>query len=408
MASKEESERAPRPSRQAKRSIAEASQAEDSEEEFSDGEEVELGDGLFETGQIIKVSVQEFMCHRKFTGETLVSLSPARFHLDLVDFGRHVNFITGQNGSGKSAIVAALQLCLGTNATKTGRGTNMASLIREGSEGPAILQVTLLNEGSDAYQPDRYGNRIIIERKIPRSGGSSYRLLNKDMSLVSNKKEDLEKILQVFNIFADNPCCILTQEESKKFIQGHAHEKFEFFMKASGLHLVNEEITAIEDQIELAKKSTRGHEEKLKEKKTLITKMREDYKQLMSLDKYAEEIQLNLAKIHWRDVYEADIVLADAMRVVTDREDDLNNAIEALNKARQELLEVQDVEAVSAQLAELERSLLDVTSESEKKTSLLSQKKKSLNHIENQRKTVSQSINENLRECDDLDKKVRS
>lgn len=282
----------------------------------------------------------------------------------------------------------------------------MASLIREGSDGPAVLQVTLLNEGSDAYQPDRYGNRIIIERKIPRSGGSSFRLLNRDMSLVSNKREDLEKVLQVFNIFADNPCCILTQEESKKFIQGHAHEKFEFFMKASGLHLVREEIESIEQQIEMAKKSTRGHEERLRERKEEITKMKGDYKQLMSLDKFAEEIQLNLAKIHWREVYEADIALAEAMRVVTDREDGLNVAVEALNKARAELVEVQDVELVSAQLADLEKSLLEVTQESENRTALLSQKKKSLNHLDNQRKAVSQSINENLRECDDLDRKV--
>ena len=68
MATQEDSERAPRPSRLAKRTIAESGRAEDSEEDSSDDVEVELEDGLFETGQIVKVSVQEFMCHRKFTG----------------------------------------------------------------------------------------------------------------------------------------------------------------------------------------------------------------------------------------------------------------------------------------------------------------------------------------------------
>jgi chromosome segregation ATPase len=159
--------------------------------------------------------VKDFMCHRKFT----------------VDFGRHVNFITGQNGSGKSAIVAALQLCLGATARSTGRGSNMGALVREGADGPAVLQVTLLNEGSDAYLPECYGNRIIIERRIPRTGSSTYRLLNKDGTLVCNRKEELDKILQMFNLFADNPCCILTQEESKKFIQGHEKDKYNFFMK---------------------------------------------------------------------------------------------------------------------------------------------------------------------------------
>lgn len=46
------------------------------------GDETE--ETTFETGQIMKVYVQDFMCHHKLT----------------IDFGRHVNFVTGANGSG--------------------------------------------------------------------------------------------------------------------------------------------------------------------------------------------------------------------------------------------------------------------------------------------------------------------
>ncbi len=41
-----------------------------------------------ETGQIISITVQDFMCHRKLT----------------VNFCRNVNFITGQNGSGMVSV----------------------------------------------------------------------------------------------------------------------------------------------------------------------------------------------------------------------------------------------------------------------------------------------------------------
>lgn len=34
-----------------------------------------------------------------------------------------------------------------------------------------------------------------------------------------------------FNIQVKNPCCVLTQEESKKFIQGQEKEKYQFFLK---------------------------------------------------------------------------------------------------------------------------------------------------------------------------------
>ena len=42
-------------------------------------------DEKIETGHVVRIYVENFMCHRKLT----------------VDFGRHVNFVTGQNGSGK-------------------------------------------------------------------------------------------------------------------------------------------------------------------------------------------------------------------------------------------------------------------------------------------------------------------
>ena len=78
--------------------------------------------------------------------------------------------------SGKSAVVAAVQLCLGASARSTGRGSNLAGLIREGCDGPAIMRITLLNEGNDAYKPNVYGKRLTVERRIARKGGGGYRL----------------------------------------------------------------------------------------------------------------------------------------------------------------------------------------------------------------------------------------
>lgn len=131
------------------------------DDEFEDDDDDDL---TRETGLISKIYVENFMSHKKFT----------------VKFGKSVNFVTGPNGSGKSAIVAALQLCLGSRMTQTGRGSNMSSLIRQGSPGPAIVRVTLVNDGADAYRTDKYGNRIIIERKIIKGGGSTYKLLSSD------------------------------------------------------------------------------------------------------------------------------------------------------------------------------------------------------------------------------------
>ena len=88
-------------------------------------------DIFFEAGIILEVYMENFMNHRKFS----------------LNLGKVVNFLTGQNGSGKSACVAAIQLCLGATASKTGRAPNLGKLIRHGSSGPAICRVKLLNIG---------------------------------------------------------------------------------------------------------------------------------------------------------------------------------------------------------------------------------------------------------------------
>lgn len=155
---------------------------EDEDDDVLDGRKIP-----FEAGIILSVSVENFMCHRKFT----------------LNFGRHLNFITGRNGSGnclscdtwrasaliemlltlcyagKSAIVAAIQLCLGSSARHTGRGSNIGKYIREGSEDPAILKITLLNSGPDAFKPKEYGDRIIVKRVIAKTT-SSYHMLDKN------------------------------------------------------------------------------------------------------------------------------------------------------------------------------------------------------------------------------------
>ena len=149
-----------------------------------------------------------------------------------MNFIGNLNFITGRNGSGKSAIVSAIQVCLGANAKTTGRGDRLAAFIREGSAGPAIVRITLSNKGTDSYRPEVYGEKITVERKIPKTGSAGYTIYAADKkTVVSTEKRELESILRSFNIFVDNPCCVLTQEESKKFIQGQEKEKYDFFLK---------------------------------------------------------------------------------------------------------------------------------------------------------------------------------
>lgn len=71
-----------------------------------------------ECGIIQEISCTNFMCHEQL----VISLGPL------------INFIIGHNGSGKSAVLTALTLCLGGKAAATNRGQNLKSFIKEGRE----------------------------------------------------------------------------------------------------------------------------------------------------------------------------------------------------------------------------------------------------------------------------------
>lgn len=69
-------------------------------------------------GTIARVEVVNFMCHKYLK----------------VDFGPKINFVIGHNGSGKSAILTALTIALGANASTTNRAKTVSSLIKEGTK----------------------------------------------------------------------------------------------------------------------------------------------------------------------------------------------------------------------------------------------------------------------------------
>lgn len=71
-----------------------------------------------ENGIIHSITCINFMCHAKLQ----------------VKLGPLMNFIIGRNGSGKSAVLTAITLCLGGRATATNRGQSLKSFIKEGEK----------------------------------------------------------------------------------------------------------------------------------------------------------------------------------------------------------------------------------------------------------------------------------
>lgn len=168
-----------------------------------------------------------------------------------IDFIDHVNFITGQNGSGKSAILTALCVAFGIKARGTQRATALKDFIKTGCS-HALVVVEMSNQGVDAFKFDDYGEKITIERRITESGNTTV-LKDSHGKKVSAKKEDLQELVDHFNIDVENPCVIMSQDKSREFLHsGSGKDKFKFFYRATLLQQVLELLKGIQQNIEAA------------------------------------------------------------------------------------------------------------------------------------------------------------
>jgi structural maintenance of chromosomes protein 6 len=325
--------------------------------------------GYKETGQIVKIYVENFMCHKKFSKSLLhviLTMNSPLFTTIAIQFCRHVNFITGSNGSGKSAIVSAVQLCLGATAKVTGRGSSLAGFVKEGTDGPAIAQITLINEGGDAYRPEVYGKRIVIERKITRSGVSSYTTYaesnsqEKNGAVISHEKREVDSILRYFNIYVDNPCCVLTQEEAKKFIQGEDKEKYDFFLKASGLHRTKEELLAARELIHETTTNKEKCEQVLTSKIEENRKLRDELDLWINFDVEENKVKALQAKVYWAKAYVCQGKLDEQGTVMQKCEEELAVAQAELERLQEELNSRGSIDSMSAAITELQAELEEV------------------------------------------------
>ena len=143
-----------------------------------------------------------------------------------------MNFVTGANGSGKSAVLCGLVLGLFAESKQTKRYSRVQDFVQKGSR-RAVVQVTLRNDGEDAYKPELYGKAITFKRVISDKGASAISLVGESSHAVSGKaaREEGARIQKAFNISVDNPIVILQQEQAKELLKMESPAKlYNFFV----------------------------------------------------------------------------------------------------------------------------------------------------------------------------------
>jgi chromosome segregation ATPase len=197
--------------------------------------EERLGDNLVAHNGILEsITCVNFMCHE-------------RLHVEL---GPLLNFIVGENGSGKSAILTAITLCLGGKATATNRGGSLKSFIKEGCD-RASLSVKLKNQGADAYRADLYGDSIIVERSFSRTGTSGFKVKSAEGQTISTKKSEVDEVVEFYALQVDNPLNILSQDNARQFLNASsATEKYRYFIEGVQLEQLDRDYRLISEFVD--------------------------------------------------------------------------------------------------------------------------------------------------------------
>ncbi|KAJ0099895.1 hypothetical protein Patl1_19829 [Pistacia atlantica] len=240
-------------------------------------------------GIITRIRLENFMCHSSLQ----------------IELGEWVNFITGQNGSGKSAILTALCIAFGCRAKGTQRASTLKDFIKTGCS-YALVQVELKNQGGDAFKPEIYGPSITIERRITESSGTTV-LKDHQGKRVASRRQELSELVDHFNIDVENPCVVMSQDKSREFLHsGNDKDKFKFFFKATLLQQVNDLLQSIYEHLNKADALVVELEAAIRPIQLELLELQGKIKSMEQVEQISLQAQQLKKKLAWAWVYDVD------------------------------------------------------------------------------------------------------
>uniref|UniRef100_A0A803NTP0 RecF/RecN/SMC N-terminal domain-containing protein n=1 Tax=Cannabis sativa TaxID=3483 RepID=A0A803NTP0_CANSA len=252
-------------------------------------------------GTVRRIRLENFMCHSNLV-------------IELID---RVNFITGQNGSGKSAVLTALCIAFGCRAKGTQRASTLKDFIKTGCSSTVVI-VEINNEGDDAFKPETYGSTITIERRISESASTTV-LKDCRGKKVTSKKDELLELVDYFNIDVENPCVIMSQDKSREFLHsGNDKDKFKFYFKATLLQRVHDLLEMIDQHLKSANGTVCELEDAVKPIEKELNELQEKINNMKHVERASLELRELKKKLAWSWVYKVDRDLQE-QRVIIDK-----------------------------------------------------------------------------------------
>ncbi|XP_054728409.1 structural maintenance of chromosomes protein 6 [Anastrepha obliqua] len=311
----------------------------------------------YRCGKINKVVLVNFMCHAHYC----IELHP------------RVNFMVGRNGCGKSAILAALVVGLGGRARTTNRSTSLHSLIRNGQNSGRV-EITISNEGPEAFRPEVYGDQITIVRSITQTA-SNYKIKNASGRIISEKFDELKRIMEIHNIQVDNPAFVMNQDSAREFLKDMEPKKnYQLFLKATQLDLIHNQLIKCHYEYQDHQQRLKHIEKKLEQDQQRIVELETEHRRMLSFAQLKHEINQKKTEYEWSlvsllelEISKIEEALSEAMcerekleersqrknEIESEHKAEINRCAEIINLSRAEYKETnQNCQSINAKLKE--------------------------------------------------------
>jgi len=170
-------------------------------------------------------------------------------------------------------------------------------------------------------------------------GGGGYYLSRGDGSgRIKVNKGEVSRLCEHFNIKADNPCAVLTQEHAKKFLHGNNNEVtlYDFFLEASNLKDMKEKHQQTLSMIEKAKADVEAAEAKLPMYEEAAAKAKAEYDGAVALKRMDAQLE-ELEKVGmWACIADREKRLEAQSAAEAEAEADLRKNTQEYSAARDE------------------------------------------------------------------------
>ncbi|ODV83285.1 hypothetical protein CANARDRAFT_183782, partial [[Candida] arabinofermentans NRRL YB-2248] len=324
------------------------------------------------------------------------------FHLN---FGEQTNFIIGRNGSGKSAVLTGISVALGVKASETDRGNSLKGLIMHGKNVARAI-VTFKNEGPEAYKPEEYGHKIIIERVLYISKPPSCNIKNEKGKIMSTKKQTIDEILDYFGITIANPMTILTQTEAKTFL-AHSTDtgKFKYFMEGTRLQETFNNVKALQSDVKEINQKIRKDSEILTQAKEKLNSALEVWSNFTNSDEFRNQQKLLSGKRLWLEVDSKLQNIEQARTVLKERQQELEKCkLDIDSNSQKKSSNEENLETAKTQVVRLNEEFETINSEKESMKIELTKAQQNVKKVQARIQSLETEVvsdNKSLKETED-------